>query len=189
MTATKPRMKEKQRQYREDVILDVARELLSSKGFAAMTLDDVIAEVGISKTTLYQHFVSKEELVLSVLRREVRRAREHLLSLAEALPPRAALEAMIGWTVDRRFGPHEPCRFDVTGVLAAGANETLRADERELIAVLEPLFARLPSVVPPLFAAQAFLSLVKDWSYEGLLGADRLDLPTLKAGMIRLLLN
>ncbi|MBL8630331.1 MAG: TetR/AcrR family transcriptional regulator [Rhodospirillaceae bacterium] len=67
-------MKQKQKQRlksdeRKCAMLDAARGLFLAKGFAATSLDDVVAKSGGSLTTLYQLFGNKEglwrELVLS----------------------------------------------------------------------------------------------------------------------------
>lgn len=47
---------------REDAIVSEAYRLLASKGYDLMTVDEVAAEAGIAKASLYKHFMSKEEL-------------------------------------------------------------------------------------------------------------------------------
>ena len=49
---TRPSMKERQWHLREDAILDAATDLLKSKGFNAMTLEDITEAIGISRPTL-----------------------------------------------------------------------------------------------------------------------------------------
>jgi AcrR family transcriptional regulator len=48
-----------------------ARERFFSEGFAKITVDEIVAELGMSKSTLYKNFLSKdalvEESVLSVV--------------------------------------------------------------------------------------------------------------------------
>jgi AcrR family transcriptional regulator len=58
-------------------ILDAAYELFSKRGIRAVGTEEVLATAGVSKSTLYRHFPSKEELVLAFLqRREQRWTRE-----------------------------------------------------------------------------------------------------------------
>ena len=45
----------------------VARELFNRLGYRAVGIDQVIAESGVAKTTLYRHFPSKEDLIVAVL--------------------------------------------------------------------------------------------------------------------------
>ena len=47
-------------------LLEVSKEQYMRLGFTAVTMDDTAAAAGISKKTLYQHFPSKESLLLAV---------------------------------------------------------------------------------------------------------------------------
>lgn len=47
---------------REDAIVAAVNRLLATKGYDAMTVDEVAAEAGIAKASLYKHFTSKEQL-------------------------------------------------------------------------------------------------------------------------------
>ena len=49
-------------QMRENAIVDAAFRLLATKGYDLMTVDEVAAQAGIAKASLYKHFTSKEEL-------------------------------------------------------------------------------------------------------------------------------
>lgn len=79
-------LKARQRQLREDAILDATQELLNRKGFFELNMDEVAAQVGIAKATLYQHFPSKEELVIQVVVRLLRRSEEAFDKLDPQLP-------------------------------------------------------------------------------------------------------
>jgi AcrR family transcriptional regulator len=186
-------MKERQRQLREATILDAARELLSTKGFTAMTLDDVITEVGISKPTFYQHFASKEALGVSVLLRAIREAHDHLKALEASLPPDEAFRAMIDWAIDKHYGPGS--YYDFAGVLSLFAHESLRVADRELVKALAALVARgqqegsVKTSAPPVLVAQTLHSILKDSAYEDELARGQLDLPAMKSGVAKLLLG
>ncbi|MBQ0933338.1 TetR/AcrR family transcriptional regulator [Ideonella sp. 4Y16] len=54
-------------QVREQAILDAVVHLLAEKGYELMTLDEVAAEVGIAKASLYKHFDSKEALAAAAM--------------------------------------------------------------------------------------------------------------------------
>jgi AcrR family transcriptional regulator len=49
-------------------IIAAARELFFHRGFVRVTADDIAAELGISKATLYREFRSKEDILLAVVR-------------------------------------------------------------------------------------------------------------------------
>ena len=52
-----------------DRLIDKAIDLFYLNGFQAVGLDRVITETGVTKTTFYRHFESKEDLVIAALRR------------------------------------------------------------------------------------------------------------------------
>lgn len=50
-----------------DRIIQTAHDLFYRVGFHAVGLDAILAEVGVTKTTFYNHFASKDDLVREVL--------------------------------------------------------------------------------------------------------------------------
>jgi AcrR family transcriptional regulator len=54
------------------MILDAGRTVFSRDGFEASSVEDVAAEAGIAKGTVYLYFKSKEELYLAVLLRDIK---------------------------------------------------------------------------------------------------------------------
>lgn len=96
-------LRERQRQLREDAILDAAYDLLIEQGYAAMNMDDLAARAGVSKATLYQHFPSKDELVVSVILRLMRRGEERIGQIDPTLPPIQRLEQILQQGLERRI--------------------------------------------------------------------------------------
>jgi AcrR family transcriptional regulator len=72
----RPTFKERMLQSREDAIVASANRLLAEKGFETMTMDEVAADVGIAKASLYKHFPSKEQLAAEAMIRVLDRALE-----------------------------------------------------------------------------------------------------------------
>jgi AcrR family transcriptional regulator len=70
-----------------DLILDAADRLLARSGYKKMTMEDLAHEVGIGKGTIYLHFPSKEEVVLSHVDRIVERVKAELRRLASSDAP------------------------------------------------------------------------------------------------------
>ncbi len=52
-------------------IIEKGREKFFSMGFSKVTMDEIALDLGISKKTLYKHFVSKDELLESVMERRM----------------------------------------------------------------------------------------------------------------------
>ena len=86
---------------REEAIVTVVNRLLAEKGFDLMTVDEVAAEVGIAKASLYKHFPSKEALAAAAMVRVLQRGLEEVRALAarSELSPLQRLKAAARWTV------------------------------------------------------------------------------------------
>ncbi|HIP77475.1 MAG TPA: TetR/AcrR family transcriptional regulator, partial [Kiloniellaceae bacterium] len=54
---------------RREHLVDTATQLFSRHGYRATGIDTILAEAGVAKMTLYNHFKSKDELILASLRR------------------------------------------------------------------------------------------------------------------------
>jgi AcrR family transcriptional regulator len=65
-----------------DAILDATDRLLARYGYRKMTIEDLAREVGIGKGSVYLHFASKEEVVLSHVDRIVERLKDRLRAVA-----------------------------------------------------------------------------------------------------------
>ncbi|MBS0188245.1 MAG: TetR/AcrR family transcriptional regulator [Planctomycetes bacterium] len=56
----------------KDRLIDVSGDLFYARGFQAVGLDQILEQVGITKTAFYKHFESKDELIIAVLARRDR---------------------------------------------------------------------------------------------------------------------
>jgi AcrR family transcriptional regulator len=188
-----PSFRDRQKQLRESEIVATAAALLSSKGYAGMTLDDVANEVGISKPTLYQHFSSKEDLAARILLDALRKAQSQLERLATELPPREAVEAMIKWGIGSHFGSGHYA--DLKGALFLFANPGVRKAERDLTDSLTAVVERgqadgtIPQAVPARMIAQTFSSILKNTAYEDDHRNGALNIDELKVWTVRLLIG
>lgn len=54
---------------RKTLILDAAQQLFSAKGYQATTIEDILADTGIAKGTLYYHFRNKEAIMDAIIAR------------------------------------------------------------------------------------------------------------------------
>jgi AcrR family transcriptional regulator len=84
---------------RETAIIQSVNRLLAEKGFDAMTVDEVAAEVGIAKASLYKHFTSKEELACAAMVAAMRKAQEFIQSLPAEQVAMDKLKTVTRWTM------------------------------------------------------------------------------------------
>ena len=95
-------------QAREEAIIQSVSHLLASKGFEAMTVDEVAADVGIAKASLYKHFPSKEDLAAAAMVSVMHRAKAYLDSLPPAAAPMDNLRAVVAWTMGLKLAGEMP---------------------------------------------------------------------------------
>ena len=126
-----------------DVILDAADRLLARYGYKKMTIDDLAQEVGIGKGTVYLHFRSKEEIVLSHVDRIVERVLEPLKTIAQSdAAPAEKIREMLVTRVMFRFDSVQHYTESISEVLRdlRGAllerRERYFAQEAELLAAV-----------------------------------------------------
>jgi AcrR family transcriptional regulator len=129
---------------REDAIISAVNRLLAEKGFEQMTVDEVAADVGIAKASLYKHFASKEALAAAAMVRVLehtmgvldQQAAQNSTLRAELLGHKAYLDLLM--QVSDRLGEWI--------VQAQGDGDLDRSLPPEL--VLYTLFARACDPVP-----------------------------------------
>lgn len=96
---------------REDAIVQAVNRLLATKGYDLMTVDEVAAEAGMAKASLYKHFTSKEELAGAAMVRVLERAIAYvdsLQQLAPDTPPLQHLESVVRWTLEVQLAGEMP---------------------------------------------------------------------------------
>ena len=126
---------------KREQIVSEALKLFYRDGFTATGVDRIIKEAGVSKKTLYNHFKSKDELVLATLRkrdelfrngimRETERlghtARERLLSI---------FDAHAAWFLEKEFSG---CMF-----INASAEFSSHEDPKHIVSAEHKRLVRL----------------------------------------------
>ncbi|MEX0885532.1 MAG: TetR family transcriptional regulator [Phycisphaeraceae bacterium] len=127
-----------------DRLVDKAIDLFYRHGFNAVGLDRIITETGVTKTTFYKHFASKDDLMVAAVEKrdawEQRAWRRAVQKLAGD-DPRAQLLGMFdvldAWFNDPAFGgcmfisaasefpnPHDPVHQAAAEHKRAGRDET-----------------------------------------------------------------
>ena len=93
---------------REDAIVHAVNRLLAEKGFDAMTVDEVAAQVGIAKASLYKHFPSKEDLAAAAMVRVLRRAQDFINGLPPEASPLENLRSVVRWVLQVKLAGDMP---------------------------------------------------------------------------------
>ena len=100
--ATLPDMSTRQTtQSTRDAMLDAAHDLIGEIGYEAMSHADITAAVGMGRTTFYEHFASKEDLLVELVRRDLPPLMKELLEgLDPTQPPDERMRSLGQATVE-----------------------------------------------------------------------------------------
>ena len=85
-------------------VMDTAERLFARRGYNAVTLRDIAAEIGIHHTTLYHHVPGgKEQLYIDVVERNLAHHRQGLTGAIEEAPSdiRSQLRAVADWLLSQ----------------------------------------------------------------------------------------
>lgn len=84
-------------------LLATATRLFYAEGIHAVGIDRIIAEAGVAKATFYNHFPSKDDLVVAYIGEQDRIGRAAVAALPPG-PPRQMIAAILGRISDAAIG-------------------------------------------------------------------------------------
>lgn len=149
---------------KRDLLLDAAFRLFYLSGYHAVGIDTILAEAGVAKMTLYNHFKSKDDLIVCALERradEINNARSTALAEADNDPIAqlsALFDAYAAWFRSEGFNG---CAF-IRAISeypdpASKVNQAVRLQKQVLIDLLEDLAQSLNAAEPNKLALQIYL--------------------------------
>ena len=172
--------RERQWQLRDEAIVDAAQRLLDKHGYSTMSMDELAAEVGISKATLYQHVSSKEEVAARAIVKSVRQMNDFIAALDGTRSALERLKAAINFFVERRYKDGAPAPATSKSL------HTILLDHAEFQRQHTTLMTRLEQLVvqaqsegsliadlPSALLVRVMLSCTRDSEYEALISAGR----------------
>lgn len=168
-------LKERQRRERENLILQMAEDVLLEKGYRDTSMDEIATRVGIAKGTLYLHFSKKEDLMLAFFRREMQQILDEFRQICSVQQsPQAKLEAIMRSLHQKPFERHGQLLFilinneDFQITLKQQSKSILREISNEVSAVLDDGKARgdFDTAIPTPIMVGSFFSLFSPLVYR-----------------------
>jgi AcrR family transcriptional regulator len=103
---TVKRLRARQAEETRDLLISVARELFTERGYAATSIDEIIQRAGVAKGALYHHFSGKDVLFRAVYETVQADAVARVMAAALAVSePWAALRAGLSAFLDACLEP------------------------------------------------------------------------------------
>lgn len=164
---------------RREQLVEVAGRLFAERGYHTLSMEQLADAAGVSKPVFYQHFPSKRDLYLALLRdavseldAQVRKALEGATSNRERV--RGAVSAYFDFVEDRNFR----LLFDTAELREADVRETVHGALNEVTQAVAGLIAEDAGLQPHAaqFLASGLLGLALDgarwWSGQDQLTKD-----------------
>jgi TetR/AcrR family transcriptional regulator, fatty acid metabolism regulator protein len=183
-------LREIQRQEREDLILQVAREVFLEKGYHESSIDEIAARVGVAKGTIYLHFASKEALVIAIIKKRMEAFVQEVEQVAaKKKSVMARLEELFYYVSTGLFS--DDTRFFSTLLSGMDMKHLLEEEESKTRPVIERLIKRISELleegkasgeldnsIPTSILTSTFFQLLSPRNYEKLIAHH--DLPAEK---------
>jgi AcrR family transcriptional regulator len=176
-----PRVSDEHLAQRRRQILDAARACFTRNGFHATSMQDVIAEAGLSVGAVYRYFRSKNDIVKAIAEETVGAADQALAEIAEHDPPlplAMAVERAVG-IIHAQTGPEglirvalpvwaEALRDPVLGEFVAQTYQRLR-DTFERVARAAQKSGELSPDADPKAVASVLFGLMPGYALQRVL--------------------
>jgi TetR/AcrR family fatty acid metabolism transcriptional regulator len=173
-------LKERQRQEREDLILQAAEDVLAEKGYHDTSMDEIAGRVGVAKGTVYLHFASKGDLVVALIEREMQKLLQFVeQTVSLQMSARARLENILQGLYRGMLGKR--VRLLVALYARPDVRKDFPKDKEHLHAIWHQLTAHIAMLLEEGKAAGefdaslpmpvllgTFFNLLSPWGYERL---------------------
>ncbi len=175
-------LKEKERQARQALIMDVTEKLFQEEGYDSVTIRHVAEKIDVSAGTIYTYFGSKEELIVCILIRNIKKLEKEIDKSLKLEDPVKVLTAMAKNYADYyiRFGRYVNI-MDIITMVENGdspvAVEVIEQLKDAVMAILDKIakkinedksFKSLTKGIPIERAAAAMWAIVHGISYIAL---------------------
>lgn len=136
-------LKEKDREFRQNLIIDAAREVFGQKTYDKVSMAEIAKAAGIAKSSIYTYFKSQEVLYVTIACQDVQGLLDGLKKEVQT-KNRDVVQTLIQYFLDY-YITHESQWRMITHLALHGkndmeSNEKLNDASRELMNIIEQMF-------------------------------------------------
>jgi AcrR family transcriptional regulator len=178
-------LKERQRQEREALILQVAEEVLMEKGYYETSIDEIASRVGVAKGTIYLHFPSKEDLTVAIVMREIKQLIAQIEVIADS---EGSAQSKLERILQSLYGSFVKRMQLLSGMFHSVAPHQLKEQGKKIMSLWEQAAEIVQRIIeqgkaareftediPTVVMVSAFFSLLSPGSYARLILGEKIE--------------
>jgi AcrR family transcriptional regulator len=178
-------LKERQRQEREALILQVAEEVLMEKGYYETSIDEIASRVGVAKGTIYLHFPSKEDLTVAIVMREIKQLIAQIEVIADS---EGSAQSKLERILQSLYGSFVKRMQLLSGMFHSVAPYQLKEQGKKIMSLWEQAAEIVQRIIeqgkaareftediPTVVMVSAFFSLLSPGSYARLILGEKIE--------------
>ncbi len=139
------KLKEKERQLRQKIIIEAAREVFGKKTYDKVSMAEIARAAGIAKSSIYTYFKSQEELYAKITCQDSMHFIKTLKNIIETTdqdPVQTAIDYFLDYYIKNRSQWRMITHFALHGNRDTGAVEQLNTVGRKLMDLFELVFVK-----------------------------------------------
>ena len=148
---TLSRLKQQERETREDLIIDAARTVFGSKTYDKVSMQEIANAAGIAKSSIYTYFKNQEALFVEAAYRDTKRFIGELEKKLQESDDARKLETLIAhfleYNTRNEVYWQMITRFSLYGEISGESSRKLDVVARRFMDLLDLVFADLPADV------------------------------------------
>ena len=146
---TLSKLKQQEREIREDLIIDAARTVFGSKTYDKVSMQEIANAAGIAKSSIYTYFKTQEALFVESAYRDTKRFINELEDHLQGKDPSQKLEALIThfleYNTRNEVYWQMITRFSLYGEISGESSRKLDVVARRFMDLLDLVFADRPA--------------------------------------------
>jgi AcrR family transcriptional regulator len=139
------RLKQRERQLREDLIIDAARRVFGTKTYHQVSMNEIAKAAGIAKSSIYTYFPNQEALFVETAYRDTQRFIADLkqrVAKTAADPLRTLIDDYLNYNIEHDAHWRMITHFALHGDIGAASAEKLNRLSVQVMDLLETVLRR-----------------------------------------------
>jgi AcrR family transcriptional regulator len=140
------RLKQQERQHRENLIIDAARTVFGAKPYDQVSMSEIAKQAGMAKSSIYTYFPNQEALFVETAYRDTQTfiaSLKQLVDRESASPVRTLLDGCLDYSIAHDAHWRMITHFALHGNISPASGEKLNQLSIQIMDLLEMVLRRI----------------------------------------------